>query len=881
MSRLIFFLLILVAGSAAANEEEVVIIFEDPKAPYKPTESSWPGILDNPVLASGIASGTDALNRGVTTLLDSMFYRLMDNEFKYSINEQASVVGITQRDVIDTPDGKYVIVDTIGLGPRFVKELYHANDLQLNAELEGTTKLYHIYLRTDGMRLADKQQDSIPDKLIKNWFGILPGLTMLLPPAFNANELYDPMNILKIAFRLPTTKEKFYDMDTGSILSYAISGGIRLPLSFIERIPDGLQKEISKVENLTPKLPYAVFLRGEHRLNVMRRSRNIAWVGISRVNTLGHSLSLEASSAFYILENSLPYWKGVPLKLVPLGIDLGAALNYKFDLLYEFDLSHPAGEKAFLAAVKGDFSLARATAASQSPDEVASEPTNAIFHFNKNETETESGHSGVQNFLAMSYRISHSQATSEVNITDQQGRFYLLKARSTRHEEWSDLLVGKESISTTSEANIHVDRVYTDVDTFHYQLSAKTMPYYSEIHLQIQDRNTDSLEFRDYFDRLADFAQLDRSVLPQIPLRDQQFMDTMRKRQYLYPPSRDVKRVNYVPMVLGRFFASAKLYFDNEALQYIAKRPAVDKWEAFAEAYGLPRETWTESSTGFLDFFRWARYYAAAPLAMINLELAHVDAIKEATKAISALDLLNSEVDPEKLQGLFQKILNSKHPERNTAALLRLAQPGMVGRSIQISSNAKGNAPRQYKDIFNKLSEFSVQDGPRTAEISRERGPAEKLQKFQPQGMEAKQSSLEVTQVVLVNKIALATADRSIKNLQLNIYAKGLAEVKGAQVYLKLEQAGTLQIGRLHLFEGILPLEKKIDNISKLDHDSMFSIILQGDGSPVATYMSEYSLGSGGDFLLTLALSHNGKDWSESRQVKFRIEEGALVKAAK
>ena len=62
--------------------DEVDIIYDSSEERSRETviDAGVFGIFDNPALASGLANGAEALNNSVTTLMDSIFYDLLDND---------------------------------------------------------------------------------------------------------------------------------------------------------------------------------------------------------------------------------------------------------------------------------------------------------------------------------------------------------------------------------------------------------------------------------------------------------------------------------------------------------------------------------------------------------------------------------------------------------------------------------------------------------------------------------------------------------------------------------------------------------------------------------------------------------------------------------
>jgi hypothetical protein len=146
-------------------------------------------LFRNPVLVSGLSSGADAINRSINSLMESLFYNLMDNDIKHSLTGSAGIGLGLHRDVFQSENGAWVIVDKFGLGPFYGKELYRFNDVPVSLGASQSNDIFDIYLRTDPMRVSESKKLPFWRVAVNNWFGVLPLLEAILPPSFNANEM--------------------------------------------------------------------------------------------------------------------------------------------------------------------------------------------------------------------------------------------------------------------------------------------------------------------------------------------------------------------------------------------------------------------------------------------------------------------------------------------------------------------------------------------------------------------------------------------------------------------------------------------------------------------------------------------------------------------
>src|SRR5690606_33305864 len=103
----------------------------------------------NSPIAVGLASGADAINRSVESLMDSLFYSLLDNEANLRIYEDEAWFNTRMsRELYSTPSGAYVVVERIGFGPRYGKELWRVQDVPVSIGIDNSVEVLQIYLRT-------------------------------------------------------------------------------------------------------------------------------------------------------------------------------------------------------------------------------------------------------------------------------------------------------------------------------------------------------------------------------------------------------------------------------------------------------------------------------------------------------------------------------------------------------------------------------------------------------------------------------------------------------------------------------------------------------------------------------------------------------------
>jgi hypothetical protein len=189
----------------AAETTSTIIEYDDSTPDESDITSVRPieRLFKNPIFASGISSGADAINQSIETLMESLFYNLMDNKLKWPLTDSANInLGFT-RDVFNARSGAYVVVDRFGIGPDYSRELYRYNGIPVTLGANQSTDVYDIYLRNDPMRVIDNKNLPWWRIATNNWFGALPLLEAILPPSFNPNEMYDPLKRLESPFTFP------------------------------------------------------------------------------------------------------------------------------------------------------------------------------------------------------------------------------------------------------------------------------------------------------------------------------------------------------------------------------------------------------------------------------------------------------------------------------------------------------------------------------------------------------------------------------------------------------------------------------------------------------------------------------------------------------
>lgn len=913
---LIFSLLILGLCSVAHGEEfsskdeaikksEISIDFSD--EPMRESEDSnffsapLEQLFKNPTFVSGLASGAEAVNRSVESLMDALFYGLLDNEFKFKLTNNWWFSTSVRRDVFSAPNGSYVVVDRIILGPRYARELWRAHDIPVSLGIDGSLELLEIYLRTDGMRLAEQKLLPSWRRWINNWFGILPLLTAILPPSFNQNELYDPVRELQGPVSLPLTSNAFYDMPIGSIRSYGLTGGVNLPLEFSGNLPDDIGHAVNELGGIRHSIPYEIFKRGDHRINVLRRSHDVAWVGLKEVDRTGHKLSPLFGDTRYIFSGALAAriqkWKwffgGVPVALFPLDLEVEKAVAKVFDQVYEYDMRNPLARSAYEAAVKGDFFVSRLRHVERVEKKL---DTGVKFHFIRTQDRQESSLHNTSNFAVVRKERLRDRFAGEVEVTDAEGKFYVLETQQDISDKNWDIFVGEEETRVRTSVELKVRKVKStnnvdDENQIYYVFEATPDPIRLTFSMGINDRFVNAAEYKEYIEQIRFFSKMSLSEVPDLPLRDKQKIDLSWRKAYFAEPAQEVKALHVTPQHLGGFGAQALISFSTDQIERIINMPEDDMWRSYARAFDVDPARWAVASdrTSLKHQIKWFGAFFVYPLKLFHINIPELDVISEAENGVRQLIEMRQFREPAKRLESFHKLIDSDHPARVARALIDLAIDSQVSRSVHFTVHPKGSSSQETKTTYGSLNNKIFRLGPPFHGMGRYQRAQQKIAAFyldQPHDLDDKPkiSRIIVTTRTVPDSLRsmpysenAAAIDRR-GQVFVTLSCQDITNESPIKLFIRVEQAGKVKLGKLHLAEEVIELMPS-NSVQEVDsRKSLYEFYLTGPLSPISNFLFDESVRSGDQLLVTLAVSSNGYIWSPERHIEFRFERGILVK---
>jgi hypothetical protein len=854
-------------------------------------------LFKNPALASGLSTGTAALNRSIESLMEAVFYGLLDNELIYDASNHAQISATLKRDVFNTSTGNYVVVDQFSLGPRYLREI-GKNKLPINLKADATTNVFNIYPRSDGQRLAEREDLPYWRHALNNWLGLLPLITRILPPSFNPNEIYDPVGQLTTPFIFPLEPDGFLNMPIGSIRSFSGNAGVSIPVDFANLLDQHTRQQLEKIEDLRAALPISVFVTGEHRISVLRKSEHVAWVGLSNIRRLGGSISAEIGRTLKILSKVSTYWAGVDVPFFPVDLNLTKAKALHFDQLYEFDLRNKYAQEAYRKAVNGDFTVAHQRYLDQREQMI---DTGVSFHFTRSERSIETDDESGLNLFVFRRTRDNSRSKGDVEITDADGKFFVLESRQETDDEQWEVLTGSEQIASRDAAQVRVLRVIekeTDngEEKFKYVFSTTDEdPINITVALNIQDRHIDAEELENYLGSIRRFTKLRLSKIPKIPNRDQGRVVEQRRYDAVADPSRLHLRPHITPTYLGQFNANASVVFTTPILEMILTKTVDQMWAAFAKAFDQDPAYWRspDNRDWFAKSIAVTKSMFMLPWRIFNIRSAGADFYWVASSAIDGLLDFKRAATPEEKLDAISKVLASSYSDRTTEALLLLADLKKIPRSVTFFTRARGNARQDIKDQFRSMNNQVVRSQTPAPEDSRQKIVEDKLAAFYPSQLKPRGVKPVILEIgVRANMVPPSvetlgdttepgqSGDVAKKYIQLKMRVKNIDPGKDARFYIRVENAGELQVGRFVIAEQVVSVPAYLSEQSDEESKSPsvnYNLWLNGPSSPLKTLMTNETIDLSGNIQVHISTSNDGKNWSEERMLRFRFENGMLM----
>jgi hypothetical protein len=816
----------------------------------------------NTAVDKGVVSGASFINNSLDSLMATVFYNLLDQKTQYKINRFFSLNGGFSRQLFTTGAGNYIVVENFTLGPDYFRTIANLGTVPMGFGASSSIGVLNIYPRSDAQRTIEEVSFPRWKYWVSNWFGILTALERILPPSFNPNELYNPIEEVKTPFVFPFSKGTFDNMDTGAIRSYTFQGGISLPFG-LQQLRDIDYKAIFKEFELNFQIPYTLFVQGEYRISVLKRPDHKAWVGLARTKSVGHTLAGVAGTTFMLLEHAfgkLPF-AGIPADLSPIDVKISGAILDSYDLVYEFDLENPEGLKKYEKAVLGDFTIPRASKPAEG----------TVFHFQKDAVSNIKTSGNAKNFVLI-YAIGHSQSAkdSEIRVRDGHREYFVLENTFQHDDREVNILVGENQKTITGDLILNVVKKPRDTITgesakFDY-VFVDDLPHYEMIlQMQINDNSANIFNYLDYLENARTFTEQDLTDVPSIPLISEAQLADRRRRSLFYAPSQVPLDVRVTNTVLGKMNAMALVALSAEQITKILDSSADEVQAAFAKAFKRSRRTQHQANA-----LEWLLSTVAYPLRVLNTKFVDLDAPLAIQANINALAAVTSKSTPVEILKAFSTILDTDYPLETIRGLYNLVDMTKVPRKVTFYIDPEKALEREVKKDIEKLNNRTYKAGGDFPPSAPFRRAEYKLGAFNPHaGGTAADEKLKITTAKIKDNTSV----------QFTVHSPALS-LQQVHVYLKLATTAQLQLGELVLGKKVETLATQ-SSLGKNLYE--FSLPLKAaEFTPLELLKtlrltSDAGFTEGKQYILTLAISADQIHWSRTFPVYFKFEQGKFI----
>lgn len=867
-------------NDANANTKELAMSSEELSKTFDSVEKeesifdNIESVLDNPFINNSLRTGTALINQSIENLMDAIFYQLLDQKWVLVKNEGVAVNLSTNRKVYSSEQGTYVVVDKVTIGPEYTRLLGEFEGIPINLNTGAGSEFYEIYPRSDIRRLIENDEDDLATWSFKNWGGLLSILTYALPPSFNPNELYDPGRLISVPFKLPLSRDSFETMPYSSVRSYAVRGGVNIPFTLDAKISGKLKEQIAQVAGSATALPYSVFVDGEHRINVMRKSVDVAWVGVSRKGSFGHGLFGVIGKTLYAfseLSDSLPF-EGLPVPFFPLDIDITSAINRSYSLLFAFDFSKGGSvEVAYKEAVRGNFGPAHLAAKNQE--------SGVTYFFTKN---ANGSYKRSRNALELGIFLNADQRTSRKSnetIESLTKTYYTLNSSETTEFKTWDILVGTTSLRAAIDLLLHV----TPKDENSFLLRKMPNPITFKIRAEQRDTFTSGIEILKYKKLFENLSGFDLAPLGKFAKTNPEAAEISLANKMISHPSK--RQINFTPppQLLGNFKANFLAMASTSQLKKIIENAETSFFNHYREALGvaplvesnfsgnhpshlnrssnLAKKPSLTSHSSAENFFTRTFNLAASPLRAINIPLimdTRENELLYRTHLLSNIDLGES---PQKIRDQFNDFFQTDWPIELLGAFSKSmgAESGYIKLDLT-ARPAIGVEPGQAAN-FGLLSKLNYEKGIPPIDWLDYKDATLNQNTFNPRSILSAPRSKNIT------RISLSKRETEMKKgpipYWVKIYIEDGRVEESVKIYLKIENSGKLDLGRLVLGEKVTTTNYLVDS-----EGSYVEVNLE-EFEVFNSFFSRQAVDFGMRLRLSVAISESETSWSTLRSIEF------------
>jgi hypothetical protein len=830
--------------------------------------------IQNHAVASSLASNAGEINRTVESLMESLFYSIMDQSASSTISDTLTAKATYEREVQATGIGTYVVFDRFRIGPEILKDIGNLQGLPLTFRNQNKLFLTNVSYRSDAQRKANSQTRSGWREWANNWFGGLPLLTRILPPSFNPEELYDPISYLGTPFLFPKNSEQALQMPLGTVRSYGLSGSAGPSVDIAGAHFKNAQEALS-LGDLDLGIPVGGFIEGEHQISVLHTRDNEVWLAVSEIRQLGGILNFSLGKRYQIFQHLVKWWTGSIAVIAPIDFEIERSKILQRDELYTFDLSKVDARQALDKALNGDLTLAK----SFSMREAQAEESGVRFQFRRLSDRGEDSSRQARSLFVLQSQKRDRINDGESTILDKEGEFVTLEAEHAVQDRDWNVLTGAETVDVTFRYGLPVLKKVQGGETFYKTVEQKE-PNYLIANLRIIDRFHDTQDYSRSVEMLRRFSHLPLNQVPELPIYAKDLEARFRREQAFQNPMDTAFEKDVPPTHLGRFEAFSHVYINQETLKNIGRLEPSAFWQAYAKSFGLDQEYWAKATDARSAsyYFNWMGSFALMPLKLLNVKTSYSDFVYEGQAIAGALQTIATETEPLKIIRAYRQLMNTNHPAELLNTLSEMSPveiPSVVGFTTSPDNNKTDTEDmKAVKKSFGKLNNRKVQTHVALPTLKRNQSVEEKLAAFTPGGYADETNSPQLRQITLAVR---QTPPDPKSRLVAQVEVTGNDEHKEyLQGYIRVEENGPLSLGRFVLGEEVKNLKYLKDISGDGESRSLYEIELNGNGGLSKADFFDAALADKGAFDLYFSVSNQEDNWGQEQKLSFDIQNGLL-----
>jgi hypothetical protein len=830
--------------------------------------------ISNHAIASTLASNAGEINRTVESLMESLFYSIMDQTLSLRMSDTLAARASYEREVQPTGIGTYVVYDRFRIGPDMLKPLGQIRALPLTFRNQNNLFLTNVSYRSDAQRKANSQTRSGWREFANNWFGLVPFLTRILPPSFNPEELYDPISYLGTPFLFPNDYKQALEMPLGTVRSYGLSGSAGVSIDTAGKVAKDIQDSLN-LGDLTLTIPFSPFLEGEHQISILHTRDNEIWLSVSEIRQFGGVMNFSLGERYQLLQKLVKWWAGSVATIAPIDFEFERSKILQKDELYTFDLGKDSAQEALNRALNGDLSLAKAL--SQMPAQA--DESGVHFQFRRISDRGEDSSRQARSFFVLQSQKRSTINNGENTLLDETGETVSLEAEHGIQDRDWNVLTGAETVDVNFRFNLPVLKKVENDQTF-YRLTDTQETNYLVANLKIIDRFHDTRDFERSINMLRSFSHLSLDTVPALPIFAKDLEDQLRREQAFINPMETPFRKEVSPTHLGRFEAFSHVYIDQETIKYIGRLEPSAFWEAYASSFHKDRHFWGQEGQvrGSTFYFHWLGSFAVMPLRIFNLDIGYSDLVYEGQRVHSALQTIAHATEPLEIIQAYRQLMDTRHPTELLNTLNELSPveiPVVVGLSTS-ADNSKGDTDdtKTAKVAFAKLNNKQLQSNVSIPSLKRNQSAEEKLAAFTPGGYKDDGNTPNLRRLTLtVVRLPPDPTPRLLAHVEIS----GVREdIDRMQAYIRVEENGPLSLGRFVLGEEVKNIRWVQKKGEGSDLRQVYELELNGSNGLVQSEFFNKALNNKGAFDLYMSVSNQEDNWSQEHKLSFDIQNGLL-----